>query len=312
MTAKGAPKSISITNCGKFEWVMVKKNDQRVLKYLKDKFGFAEIDLKDVGPPIQSPKIVYRADYVFMVLQYPIFDKKTGRIHTAEIDFFIMDNRLVTVDVNEVPALQQLYKEMTVSKNLTKEAQTIPHLLYMLINSLIENTYPILRLMSGDIEEIEDTMFDNFGRNFIKNLLRVKTNIVRSRQSLQGHDEIMRKLRAHFDKYYKKHKKLDAYYGQLIDDTSDIKNRLLLKKETIDALHETYQSLTEYRTNEIVKNLTIVSFIVFPLTLLAGVFGMNAINMPLVDHPWGFWIIVGIMLAGCTSMLAFFKYKKWM
>lgn len=307
MTAKGAPKCISITNCGKFEWIMVKKNDQRVLKYLKNEYNLNDIDLKDVGPPIQSPKIAHRQDYTFMVLQYPILDKETGRIHTAEIDFFITADKLITVDINEVSALQQFYKEVEPANT-----STIPHLLYFLLNTLIENTYPLFRVMSNDIEEIEDTMFDNYSRAFIKNLLRVKTNIVRSRQSLQGHDEIMRKLRVYFDSYYKKHKKLDVFYGQLIDDTSDIKNRLLLKKETIDALHETYQSLTEYRTNEIVKTLTIVSFIVFPLTLLAGVFGMNAINMPLVDHPYGFWIIVGIMFTGCAIMLTFFKYKKWM
>lgn len=307
MPAKGAPKSISATNCGKFDWIMVRKNDQRVLKYLKNEFNLNDIDLEDVGPPIQSPKIAQRQDYTFMVLQYPVFDKKTGRIHTAEIDFFIAVDKLITVDIDEVPALQQLYKEIKPSN-----ASTIPHLLYLLINTLIENTYPLFRVMSSDIEEIEDTMFENYSREFIKNLLRVKTNIVRSRQALQGHDEIMRKLRSHFDVYYKKHKKLDVFYGQLIDDTSDIKNRLLLKKETIDALHETYQSLTEYRTNEIVKTLTIVSFIVFPLTLLAGIFGMNAINMPFVDHPLGFWMIIGIMLTGCAFMIGFFKYKKWM
>lgn len=296
---------------------MVKKNDKKSLKYLKEEFDFNDIDLNDVGPPIQSPKIAYRKDYAFMVLQYPQMDDASGSVKSAEIDFFIKNDVLVTVDVNGTVDLQTLYKSflnnnysgMTSNKRLLPD---IPHLIYYIIHYLIEGTYPLLRSTSTDIEYIEDAMFTDYNRDFIKNILRVKTNIVRSRQAMQNHDEIVLKLQKYLDEMTTNHKRLDVYFGQLVDDSKDIKNRLQLKKETIDALHETHQSLSDFRTNEIIKTLTIVSFIVFPLTLLAGVFGMNAINMPLVDHPGGFWIIIGIMIAGCAAMLAFFKYKKWM
>ncbi len=296
---------------------MVRKNDPKTLGFLKDEFGFDDIDLSDVGPPIQSPKIAYRKDYAFMVLQYPQYDKNTGIIHTAEIDFFIQKNRLITVDIYGVEDLQHLFQSFLNNNNGYKTStkhilDDIQHLLYLLIHTLIEGTYPLLRMMSTDIENIEDKMFEEYNREFIKNLLRVKTNIVRSRQAMQGHDEIIQKLQQFFDNTFKTHKGMDVYFGQLVDDTKDITNRLLLKKETIDALHGTHQSLSDFRTNEIIKTLTIVSFIVFPLTLMAGVFGMNAINMPFVNHPQGFWMIIGLMFTGCMTMLAFFKYKKWM
>jgi magnesium transporter len=309
MAQTGAPKSISSSKVNKIDWMMVRKNDTKSLKYLKDEFDFNDIDLNDVGPPIQSPKIAYRNDYAFMVLQYPVYNNKNGDIHTAEVNFFILKNRLITVDITGVVDLQQLFRDFSSG---ILNVDNIPKLTYLLVNTLNESTYPLLRVMTTDIEKIEDRMFEDYKREFIKNLLRVKTNIVRARQAVQGQDDILKKLQKYFDDSFKNHKKLDVYFTQLIDDTIDIKNRLLLKKETIDALHETHQSLSDFRTNEIIKTLTIVSFVVFPLSLLAGIFGMNAVNMPIVQHEYGFYILIGIMLGGCFAMLSFFKYKKWM
>ncbi|MBU4375137.1 magnesium and cobalt transport protein CorA, partial [Patescibacteria group bacterium] len=68
-----------------------------------------------------------------------------------------------------------------------------------------------------------------------------------------------------------------------------------------------------YRLSDIMKTLTIFSVIVFPLTLLAAIFGMNIMGgMPFTESKDGFWIIIAIMLLGCFCMLLFFKKKKWL
>ncbi|MDF1497455.1 MAG: magnesium transporter CorA family protein [Patescibacteria group bacterium] len=316
MAQRGAFKKIEVAGNKKLEWVMVRDNSKKTLDYLKDEFFYHDIDLADVGPPLQSPKIAIRSDYVFVVLQIPIFNDNTREAHTAEIDFFIEKDRIITIDLYGVKDLQNLFKIFSQKKTFPKTStkhivDDVPHLTYLIINSLIESLYPDLRSLSTDIETIEDHLFDSYDRAFIGDLLRVKTNIVRFRQAMQGHDEILMRLAVFLKENVKMQKVLDVYFQQLIDDTRDIKNRLLLKRETIDALHETNQSLTDFRTNEIIKTLTIVSFVVFPLTLLAGIFGMNAINMPFVNHPLGFWIIIGIMLTGCVFMIGFFRHKKW-
>ena len=86
---------------------------------------------------------------------------------------------------------------------------------------------------------------------------------------------------------------------------------LIIAKETINSLEQTNNALLTDKTNEIVKLLTIFSVIVFPLSLLAGIFGMNTKFLPLVGLPGDFWIITAIMAAGTISMIAFFKKKGW-
>jgi len=63
---------------------------------------------------------------------------------------------------------------------------------------------------------------------------------------------------------------------------------------------------------DIMKTLTVFSVIVFPLTLLAAIFGMNVAEMPLVNLPYGFWWIIVVMLLGAMGMLLFFERKRWL
>ena len=70
-------------------------------------------------------------------------------------------------------------------------------------------------------------------------------------------------------------------------------------------------SSVSYRTNEIMKVLTIIATIFMPLTFLAGVYGMNFEHMPELSWKYGYLLIWIIMIALGISMLYFFRRKKW-
>ena len=78
-----------------------------------------------------------------------------------------------------------------------------------------------------------------------------------------------------------------------------------------------YLSSLGFRTNEIMRVLTIVTVFFIPLTFLAGVYGMNfktdeKWNMPELSWPFGylyFWVVCLISVVG---MFIFFKRKKWL
>jgi magnesium transporter len=106
--------------------------------------------------------------------------------------------------------------------------------------------------------------------------------------------------------------KIKFFYRRLIEHTKRIWETLENQKEMIEVLNSTNESLLNYKISDIMKTLTIFSVIVFPLTLLAAIFGMNAKNMPFVEEPHGFWIIISIMVTASLFMLLFFEKKKWL
>jgi magnesium transporter len=97
-----------------------------------------------------------------------------------------------------------------------------------------------------------------------------------------------------------------------VDHSKRIWETLDNQKEMVEVLNNTNESLLNGQMTDIMKTLTIFSVIVFPLTLLAAIFGMKTKEMPLIDQPGSFWIIIGIMIICSLAMLAFFKRKKWL
>ncbi|NVN18622.1 magnesium and cobalt transport protein CorA [Muricauda sp. HICW] len=70
-------------------------------------------------------------------------------------------------------------------------------------------------------------------------------------------------------------------------------------------------SVQGHRLNEVMKTLTIFSVVFIPLTFLAGIYGMNFENMPELRSPYGYFILLGVMLIVTIISIVIFKRKKW-
>ncbi len=301
-------KTVSEFKNAKFSWINVTKNGEKELEYLGKKFGFHELDLKDCLPPLQRPKLVIRKNYLFMILLFPVFNRKTRVLYAAEVDFFITPEKLVTVGGNELIPLQEIFDKCRAKKIKCTNA---PDLLHEILHELLLSCFPMLVHISNDIDSVENQLRSEFEKGTITEILRIKTNIVNFRKAMQPHKQVIRALIAESPRFFRA-EKIKIYFENLVGYTKEIWDLLDNYKDTIDALHETNVSLIDFRINEIMKTLTIFSVIVFPLTLLAALFGMDVQGMPLANHPYGFWIILGGMTFGALGLLWFFERKKWL
>ena len=86
----------------------------------------------------------------------------------------------------------------------------------------------------------------------------------------------------------------------------------LILQDRISGILDAHLSSVNNRLNAVMKVLTVVSVIFMPLTLLAGLYGMN---VPLPRLPGGdaaqFWWICGICLGVIVAMLAVFRRNRW-
>jgi magnesium transporter len=297
---------------GQLEWVFVNKNRPKEMNELRRIYHYSAHDLKEILPPLQRPKVVDRQGYIFLILLYPVFDRATRDIRPTEVDFFISDDRLVTVNVDGFAPLARLFRECESSGSghacLTGG---VTHLLRTLLSNMTASIFPMLVHISNDLDAIERRLFDADQRGLIRELLRIKTNIAAIRKAIQGHETALTTL-LHTLPNEPSTQALRRSSDELLMQLKDIWGTLELEKETDDALHETHQSLIDNRTNAIIKTLTIFSVTLLPLTLIVGIFGMNVPHMPLVENAHGFWIVLGIIALTGLGMFGYFKYKKWL
>jgi len=64
--------------------------------------------------------------------------------------------------------------------------------------------------------------------------------------------------------------------------------------------------------NNILKIFSVVTVFLLPPSLIAGVFGMNFHQMPLLQEPEGFWITGGLMLFSTLVPYFYFRHKGWL
>lgn len=79
--------------------------------------------------------------------------------------------------------------------------------------------------------------------------------------------------------------------------------------ETAVQIHFNAQS---HRTNEIMRTLTVLTAIFLPLNLIAGIFGMNFVSIPLLHRANGFWLTIGAMGLIAGGLALFFWRKRYL
>jgi len=306
--------AISEVSCGGLLWVDVTRQAEKELREVQKRFKFVEQDILESLPPFQRAKIVKRPDYYFMVLHFPFFDRATGRIGYTEIDFFFGANFLVTVHGGRLAVLEKFFDECRKKEPSRHEffQGTAARVLLELLTRLLDSIFPILLHVNEDINLVDKKLFGRApGREMAEEILRLKTNVVAFRRTMQGHRVVLERLIMHSGRELDLGSHRD-YLSGLREYTGEIWNTLESQKESINALHETNESISSLRINEIMKTLTVISVVTFPLSLFASILAIEARGRPFVNWPYGFWIICFLMLAGAGLMLWFFKRQKWM
>jgi magnesium transporter len=299
----------------KLTWLNITNTSEQEINYLKKKFKFNQLDLNDsyAHKHAERPKINFRPDYIFLILLFPVYNRQTREIKPAEIDIYITKDHLITLHYNRLQPFKDFFQSC-LDKKLYKENylnQSPAMLLYEILDQLYQSIYPMIDHLSLNIDNIEKNMFLAKERQMVTEILIIKRNIVYFRKIMQVHKNILKKMCTQHSIVFNYKENHPIFYNDLLDYTKNIWDLLENYQQTINALEDTNNALVTFKLNDIMRTLTIFSVIVFPLTLMAAIFGMNTSFMPIVGHPYDFWIILSIMGTATLLMFLYFKHKKW-
>ena len=105
---------------------------------------------------------------------------------------------------------------------------------------------------------------------------------------------------------------LETYYQLALSNTQNLTRIIERHESRLNDLSQRYVTHMQDKTNQRLGLLTIISAIFLPLTLLAGIYGMNFDTMPELHFAYGYPVIMGAMAAIAFLMRLYFKRKEWM
>lgn len=266
------------------------------------------IQLKD---PTLRPTVESVRDVLYIVLHFPVFDETRQVSQSAEIDFIITPTTLFTTRYQTIEPLETLLKRCSSIPHRRSEyclANGPFFLFYYIVKELFNFSLREIDHIHEKIGALEKGIAEKREKEMVNPISLVRRDIISFASTLEPQRIALESLlerREFLDDFTR------PYVKDLIHEYYKVLNLIQAQKETIAALHDTNQSLLEAKTNEIMKILTIMAFVTFPLMLFTSLFGMNTRYLPIVGQPGDFWIIVGIMAAATFGFFAFFKWKKW-
>ena len=143
----------------------------------------------------------------------------------------------------------------------------------------------------------------------LRTLLELKRNIISMRRILLPQRALVAALEHKSKRFLDEG--LDVYFDDVLDAIERQWELLETDKEVINALHESFESWIQNKTNRIVRVLTVFSVTMLPLTVLTGLYGMN-VPLPHANDPYAFVMISSFLLFFLISTLAYFGWKKWL
>ncbi|MEX1358429.1 MAG: CorA family divalent cation transporter, partial [Gaiellaceae bacterium] len=125
-------------------WVHLERIGGDTLQELADRFGWHELDQEDVLSKRQRPKLDEYADYLFVVLHFPVYDTAIQRLNAGELDLFIGHDYLVTLPNVELLPVSRLFARCEADEELRDDlfSKGSGYLLYHVLDDLFDYCFP--------------------------------------------------------------------------------------------------------------------------------------------------------------------------
>ncbi len=177
-------------------WIHIESPRSADRDWLEENFDFHPLDYEDVYSRNQRPKLDQYDDYVFIVLHFPLFDKDTGRILTAELDLFLGPDYLITLPNIPLPPLSAMFERYREKDDLREEvfSKGSGYLLYKIVDTGVDASFPMLRKMGLKLERLEDDIFEGRSSEIVRELSEAKQEIINFRKIVRPQRAVLRDL----------------------------------------------------------------------------------------------------------------------
>ena len=190
------------------------------------------------------------------------------------------------------------------------------YLLYCLLDCILDYYFVVLENIGDRIEELEDIEIHNPSPETLKEVHRLKREMITLRKAAWPLREVTNSIER--GKNHLVSAETGLYFRDLYDHTIRAIETAETYRDMLSGLMDLYLSSMSNKMNEIMKVLTIIATIFIPLTFISGVYGMNfdpdvsPLNMPELEWFWGYPFALGIMAVVAVGMLVYFKRKRWL
>jgi len=295
-------------------WVDLESPTTAEIREVVNEFGIDQVVADELLSPTHRTHTERHGGYIYLVLHFPTLKHPKGVAVAPEqeVDFIVSENFIITVRYEALSVFTEFQKAFEVNTATGEDHFTEnPFDIFLLLTKrLYRSVDAEIDTVRSRLDTIENEIFEGNEKEMVISLSKVGRDILNLKQALDPHQDVLSSLtelttdfagkeylirvRAIESRYYRAKKHVTRIW------------------QTLAELRETNNSLLSTKQNEVMKTLTIMAFVTFPLMLISSIFGMNTKILPVVGWDNDFWVIIGIMFIATFGMFLYFRRKRWL
>ncbi len=294
----------------KLTWIDVQKPSKEEIERLREDYKIPQVVCDELLNSSLRAKVETYDNIIFMIMHFPTQNPTISHSLDQEVDFVLGHDFIITVHYELVDALTIFSKQFNVGSKLErgKEVVHAGYLLHFMTKELYLSVTRSLYEINNWIKEIETNIFAGAEEKMVLSISNLNRVIIDYTQSLRFHRETLQSFQVAAKNFFGLEFSNDL--SRMMSEYNKVQHLLDGHKELLVDLRETNNSLLDTKTNKTVRKLTALSFLMLPLTLIVGIFGMN-MSMIYIKTTQHFLLVLTGMLFLGLFMYWYLKAKQW-
>jgi len=288
---------------GAWIWVDVIDEEPDTVRSIGSTFGLDPGAVEDSFVEANLPLVEEHVHEIFVVL-HGFLTGEGERLSTPEIDVFIGGRFLVTIRDGQRASIEAVKARLEEEGNLP--VATPAGMLAFLALSAGRRYAPLIQELERRVDSLEEMAIRGEPQTAVE-VYALRRDVILLRRALAPQYDVYDDLSG------SNHPLIDEEARLTFSRVANQHRRSLEALEAGRALLgstlETYRGAVADQTNEIMRILTVFSALLLPLTLIAGIWGMNFGRIPGAGEDWGFWWLVGIMVILGIGLWVYFARR---
>lgn len=289
-------------------WVDIAETTAEDAQFLEHTFNFHHLAIEDcISPRVHPPKVDDFGGYLFIIVHGINYTVESDIVATTELALYLGSHFVVSN--HNVPLYSIEYIRHLIEDDGRLMKRGADFLAHALIDTLVDNVMPTIDKMSEVAEEIEEEVIRQPHQSSLEAILKLKRSTLRIHRVMAPQRETLNRMsRGEFPIISDESR---IFYRDIYDHIVRIEDLNQSLRDRADNALATYLSSVANRQNETMRILSMVAAIFLPLTLLAGVYGMNFDNMPELHVPWAYFTVLGFMGVVIVTVIWWFWARNW-
>ncbi len=290
-----------------FVWVDLSAYDEDDLRAVAGLLDLHPLAVQAALSSWQRPQLRVFKNHFFASATVARLDPAVYKVHATQLDMFVGNNFLVSAHRPPVPFAERILLRARQSPELVQLDAAF--MLYIILDELLAYYESLNEHVQAEVEKVEERALTDTSEGFLSDLLRFKRYAFALSQLLDQHREIFAAfLRPDFRRVSGSDG--EGFFRDLETRLMVLRDTLLAAREAANGAFDIYVSHVSHRTNAVIKVLTMISAVLFSMTVIIGLFSTSIQGLS-IYKPVDFALMLALMLAVSGAILFTFHRKNW-